>query len=402
MGRNKKAKDPSDADGRLRFPVCAAIAVAVASVAVMLYLAQSGNDAPPSSGSPIVVPHDAGGSSPSVRVFRNGGGTEPVLSVTDVANWRRALLSAYPNASKVSIRDAEGMPVAHVEHACIDYDARCSDSAAAGLCNAKGKMKFLRHHCPFSCGSCGRKKQAMESDGELPRDGQPLYAVVDSYPFVWPPTPTERSVGVGFDGETRLLRTLSEAPRVFEAEGVASAEECAAIRRLAAPKMKSSAIFEGAEDEKARRKSATSWLSLDLHAEPSGDLALLQAVWLRIAALVRMDPRSAEMMQVIRYDVGQHYYYHVDNGGPRTPASVRDAAFEPGDLLYAAERTCTNVPARDVAARCSHIGASLLASLLPAGCRPCDHRLALPERRLHWRRDQLSSRGLSVRDARSR
>ena len=199
-----------------------------------------------------------------------------------------------------------------------------------------------------------------------------MYAIVDNYPFVWPATPEEREVAVGFDGETLTLRTLSAHPRVLESTGAVSAEESAAIARLAEPVMEASAAYEEGlkttnhSDSRPSieklRNSATGWIDLSLAKNLTGYAALLKQVWLRLAALVRQNPRSAEAMQAVTYDrvlpgfdplghtpglpkvlhvpnvpslkhrgqlmgvrpsvaAGQHYYYHADFGLTHATAS---------------------------------------------------------------------------------
>ena len=266
----------------------------------------------------------AGTSARRTPVLRNGGAGEPLAFAED-ADWKKRVLKAFPEASTLGLRDENGSLVAQIERTCIDSDKRCAESAARGDCARHPRMRDFGA-CPFSCNSCGARKEKFKSQGALPRDGRALYTVVDDHPFIWPTSSSERTVEVGPDGESLQLRSLSSVPRVFEVEGLASAEECAAIQRLSEPGMSQSGIYTETQQERAvesSRTSSNSFLPLPLREEDlSEDEARLRAVWLRIAALVRMDPRAAEDMQVIRYDVGDRYYYHVDNGGAGTPGTV--------------------------------------------------------------------------------
>ena len=112
------------------------------------------------------------------------------------------------------------------------------------------------------------------------------------------------------------LHALSDSPRIFEAEGVATAAEMAAIRRIAEPSLEKSVTFEGGKQVAGgARTSATGWLKLPPAGSGTDDDAMLRAVWLRLADTVRMDPRASESMQAISYGRGGHYYYHTDTGG---------------------------------------------------------------------------------------
>ena len=104
-------------------------------------------------------------------------------------------------------------------------------------------------------------------------------------------------------------------PRVFELEGVASRAECDAIIRIADPQLKDSIAYVGGKQVTGgARTSATAFLPLP-DENATGDAAKMRAVWLRLAAAVRMDPRASENLQAISYGVGGHYHYHTDTGG---------------------------------------------------------------------------------------
>ena len=301
------------------------IGAVLLAIAVAFVFTKATADTQPATDARQVSPRE------SVRVLPNGAAittSEDELFLSPDGNWAKTLLNAYPQAATISLRGADGLEVASAARTCGDDDASCATMAKRGDCLSNAS--YMHVSCAFSCRTCADRDDEITIRGELPHGKQTLHAVVDDFAFVWSPTPVERNVVVGFDGESVKLKTLSQAPRVFEVEAIASAEECAAIARLAKPVMTESIAHDGpgsntttaddpAWDSKpaaARlRNSASGWLDLSLEKALTGDAARLQEVWLRIAALARVDPRSAEPMQAIRYRKGEHYWYHVDAGG---------------------------------------------------------------------------------------
>ena len=241
----------------------------------------------------------------------NGGGGA-ITTITTNA-WRDQLFQIYQNASRIGLWTADGEEVAFARRSCADLaGANCAVWASQGEC--ENNPGYMNMECKKSCGKCGSSKSS--SGGALPADDRPLYATLDHYPFVWP-----AEVGVRHRVEVEefappiILHARSDSPRVFEAEGVASAADCEAIQRIAEPSLKTSVTFEqGKQQTGAARTSANTWLQLPPE-DSTGDLARLRAVWLRLAAAVRMDPLSTENMQAISYGVDGHYYYHTDTGG---------------------------------------------------------------------------------------
>ena len=256
-----------------------------------------------------------------VFVLPNGGGESVGSLATDT--WREALLSLYQNASRISLWSAAGQEVAFVAR-CMEQTAagadceRCSDKAGSN-CEAwvlqdecANNPGYMKAACTLSCGACASQSH---SRGELPAGDEPLYAVVDHFPFVWPSSVGTRSKISIPGGDALTLHARSSSPRVFEIEDVASAEECAAIMRLSMPVLRQSVTFEGGKQVTGvARTSANGWLQLP-SASAVGDAAMLRAVWLRLAGAVRLDPAASENMQAIRYEIGGHYFYHTDTGG---------------------------------------------------------------------------------------
>ena len=248
----------------------------------------------------------------TILVLPNGDIAGHPLHLPVASGWDRILLNAYPNAWRVSLRNEDGLEVAYAERECRDEDAQCSVQAATGGCQRH--IEYTRVTCAFSCHFChdGDAQSDMVSFGGVLPSGsqrQLLYAVLDYFPWVWPAVPTKRNVEVGFDGATVALHTFSEAPRAFVAEGAVSTEERAAIIRLSQSRLRAVGWS----------RSETSIFNLTLANDITGDAALLQSVWLRMAALARIDPRSAEHMQVVRFRVGEHDHYRLSAGTREDP-----------------------------------------------------------------------------------
>jgi hypothetical protein len=244
----------------------------------------------------------------SIPLLPNGGGA--AVGTLESDTWQATCHALYPNASRIGLYTADGEEVAYTGLACADAAGdSCRAWAKNGECQRNSA--YMHRECSFSCSVCERS-----SSGALPETaGEPLHAVLDYFPFVWPADVGVRTSVRLRDGETRTIHALSSSPRVFEAEAVASADEAAAIVRLAQSQLKLSVTFEGGKQVSGgARNSATAWLKLPPeHA--SGDERALRSVWLRLAGLVRMDPLASENMQALSYGRGDHYHYHTDTGG---------------------------------------------------------------------------------------
>jgi hypothetical protein len=189
-----------------------------------------------------------------------------------------------------------------------------------------------------------------QSGGSVPRTSEPLYVVLDDFPFVWPLREVGSSTSVAMPGaESVSLTLMSESPRVLVADGMVSSSEAAAIMRLAAPNLTASITYvggaQGADSNRART-SSNAWLTLPAEQRDGetadADTEALRAVWHRISALARQSPLAAENMQALRYDPGQLYQYHIDTGGSRAIAMryisvliYLNEAFEGGETNFA-------------------------------------------------------------------
>ena len=230
---------------------------------------------------------------PAIISLRANGYDDKVATLGD-ASWRDDLHALYPNATRISLWNSEGVEVAFSSR-CTDNQTGCAEWARSGECERN--QNFMRAECKRSCGRC-----TSGSSPALPIADDPLYAVLDHYPFVWPSTVGSRKRVRLSGGGSVMLHARSDSPRVFEAEGVASAAECAAIIRVAAPKLEESVTFTGGKKVVGgARTSATGWLNLPPASGSSPDEAMVRAVWLRLADLVRLDPRASENMQAISY-----------------------------------------------------------------------------------------------------
>ena len=207
--------------------------------------------------------HPTGSS--QLQIAPNGGGESFAV---DIRTWREDLHRAYPNASRIGLWTGAG-----VEQTYTERDGMSGGSPSGTL-----------------------------------------YAVVDAFPFVWPPHSTRVDVG----DRWLDLEALSSAPRAFIAHNALSAEECAAILRLAEPKLAASTtLVQGSTRVDASpRNSDSAWLRPPAGGAPTGsDEEAQQNVLERIARLVRLPSEAAEPMQVLRYTTNQHFFYHTDTGG---------------------------------------------------------------------------------------
>ena len=139
-----------------------------------------------------------------------------------------------------------------------------------------------------------------------------LYLVPRYEHFVWP------GVRVGHVRRIPLLRgggevewtemeTLAMQPRVFYIDNFINDTEAAHLWELAEPLMEPSGLY-GAERDEATRSSDQAWL---FHENDP----IVDAVSLRSSSLVHLPDYHgswADVIQVIHYDEGAHYRYHLD------------------------------------------------------------------------------------------
>lgn len=219
--------------------------------------------------------HSRFSGSVEVAVEPNGGGDPWALRLD--GSWQSVLHARYPEARRIGLWNRHG-----VEVMWSGVDGQHGSSGAAAP--------------------------------EAPA-GITMYAVLDDFPWVWPSSPEIRTVDVG-DAHVRL-ETLSVAPRVLLAHGVLSEEECDTVRSTATPSMEQSTTLVGGKttvtQAGAPRTSSTAWLKVADTEEPGR--AVLERVQRRVAMLARLHVGSAESMQVLRYQPGEHYHYHTDTGG---------------------------------------------------------------------------------------
>lgn len=273
----------------------------------------------------------------------NGGG-EAVIGALQATIWEDQLHDAFPNATRIGLWSADGFEVSYTER-CSDQEEHCEDWATFSH-ECKTNPRFMMRFCPLACGLCSNTPSPAGVE-ELAAHAV-LYAVVDDFPFVWPLQDWKggrRTITI--DGGKRLeLRALSApsprapAPRVLMADSAASADECAAIARLAQIVMQRRETVEGGDQVDGSHTQRTSHTG-KMHLPPGkpgnrrthyssyvrgGDDAdhdSLRAVWLRMASIARMDARSSELLEAHSYDEGEqfHYntdteeHYHIDEGG---------------------------------------------------------------------------------------
>ena len=233
---------------------------------------------------------------PSAKVWQlelNGGGEVKPLAAS---TWRHQLHERFPHAQQIRLYDDAG------------------------------------HEVLKSVAGDDHRSSQMMAVATVP-SGARLFAVTDHFPFVWPVSPVSRQVDLGPEdddapsGRQRVveLRVASDSPRVLVAHGVLSLAECDALRAAARPLLEESVTFVGgrqlgqaavADRAQQPRSSSTAWLNATVMASIEDETAtLVRSAQRRLSALSRLPLAHAENMQVLRYSVGDHYHYHLDNGG---------------------------------------------------------------------------------------
>ena len=228
-----------------------------------------------------------------IHVLPNGMPLNSSHIDLNASHWRSLLHSALPAAERIGLWSDRGEEVL--------WTRLRGDASAGGVASVAGAEPTV------------------------------LWAVADELPFVWPETPIGdvRTVECA-DGSVHRLQTLSDRPRVLISRGLLSDVESAAIRRIATPRLAVSStqpsllsLARGLASRVPARRSWNAWLPLPDGDETAGpeieglsqpnDGAVLRAVWLRVASLVRLRPSTSEDMQVVRYTEGERFAYHHDN-----------------------------------------------------------------------------------------
>uniref|UniRef100_A0A7S2BWW0 Fe2OG dioxygenase domain-containing protein n=1 Tax=Haptolina brevifila TaxID=156173 RepID=A0A7S2BWW0_9EUKA len=276
MGKRKKPRDAVAAASNKQWQLSLGFAAAVAVVLAAAF-AWFWQDA---------------GAVQFLSVMPNGGNESVPRVLLSFHSWRDELHEQYPEAQHIALWDVEGNMVAW--------------SNVNGSSLAPG-----------------------ESGG---RFSDELSAVTDDHPFMWSPSREDRYVDVGpssYGSPSRRfvkLQTISDEPRVFMAHNVLTVEECDALRIAGSPHLEGSisyvqgeAVAREENQERRRqqpRTSSTAWLRPEkMSALDASTLRLVRSAQDRLRALSRLDLRYAENMQVLKYEAGDHYHYHLDNGG---------------------------------------------------------------------------------------
>jgi prolyl 4-hydroxylase len=119
------------------------------------------------------------------------------------------------------------------------------------------------------------------------------------------------------DGQVVRVVVSMRDPRVVVFADLLSAEECAALRALAAPRLARSETVDnttGGSEVNAARTSAGMFFG-------RGETALIACIEQRIAALLRWPVENGEGLQVLHYRPGAEYKPHYDYFDPAQPGS---------------------------------------------------------------------------------
>jgi prolyl 4-hydroxylase len=120
------------------------------------------------------------------------------------------------------------------------------------------------------------------------------------------------------DGQVVRIVVSMRDPRVVVFADLLSAEECEALRLLAAPRLARSETVDnstGGSEVNAARTSAGMFFG-------RGETALIERIEQRIAALLRWPIENGEGLQVLHYQPGAEYKPHYDYFDPAQPGSA--------------------------------------------------------------------------------
>lgn len=146
---------------------------------------------------------------------------------------------------------------------------------------------------------------------------QPLLFMYEGGQWIWPTVRVGHTVvlpGLRSDDEVTHIRTISQKPSVFEIENFLKSRESEYIvQKVNGQVFKSGVQLKDADKGRTAKEFRTSsqqWL-------PTDNDDLLSVVDARIQNLTRVPIIHAEHIQVLRYDIDEHYSAHHDYFDPK-------------------------------------------------------------------------------------
>jgi prolyl 4-hydroxylase len=133
------------------------------------------------------------------------------------------------------------------------------------------------------------------------------------------------------DREVQVLAVM-QLPRVVALGGLLSAQECAQLQALAAPRLMRSETVQvqtGASEVNAARTSQGMFFG-------RGENELIKRIEARIAALLHWPIENGEGLQILRYSVGAEYLPHYDYFDPAhagTPSILKRGGQRVGSVV---------------------------------------------------------------------
>lgn len=141
---------------------------------------------------------------------------------------------------------------------------------------------------------------------------EPLGGSSPGKPWLTELFPSQSSVEARFQPHCDAVEVLSLDPLLVLMHGFLDASQCAAIIRDAdAAGFQGSTVGSEQTTENTIRTSTTAWLR-PCEPQSAEAIAALDLIDQKIAAITAQPLDHGESLQVVRYEEGQHYKYHLD------------------------------------------------------------------------------------------
>lgn len=111
---------------------------------------------------------------------------------------------------------------------------------------------------------------------------------------------------------------ISEAPRIEVVDDVATAEECAHMISLVENNMRDARVVgeEKADVMMSKRSASVGWVA-------TNQTPIVKELVARVADLANMPAQNVEVIQVVKYVVGDQHTLHLDTFDPEEPGGLQ-------------------------------------------------------------------------------
>jgi len=150
-----------------------------------------------------------------------------------------------------------------------------------------------------------------------------LWFIFEGGQWIWPGVEIGHTFTISLTNSSKdvnefVIKTISIKPLVFSVENFLKQEECDTVIQSAKDKVKPSDVVLQDQD---KGKPASTWRTSTSCFLTSTEVPLFKEIDHRVEQLVRVPRQHQELIQVIRYELTQHYDAHTDYFDPQYHAN---------------------------------------------------------------------------------